>query len=106
VIHVDLHHTKQSCHSSTQRFVEEAARELSQLKHCRVELHIVELLSVEPLGTMFGARDKPDIAKRSQVLSPQMIDPSGSMFSNATVLCGLGMGFVSGGVPPHFRMPS
>jgi hypothetical protein len=40
-------------------------------------------LIIEPLGSAICGRCKPDIAERSQVIYPQMIDPSGSTISAA-----------------------
>jgi hypothetical protein len=42
------------------------------------------VLNIEPLGSMICWRSKPEIAERSQVLTPQMIDPSGSRVSAST----------------------
>jgi hypothetical protein len=47
----------------------------------------VSALIIEPRGTIIRGRSTPEIAGRSQVLSPQMIDPSGSMISAAMVRC-------------------
>jgi hypothetical protein len=43
------------------------------------------LLNIEPFGSIICGRKKLESAEQPQVLSPQMIDPSGSIFSNGTV---------------------
>jgi hypothetical protein len=54
--------------------------------HCQQHRHYtVAALIIEPLGSIMCGRNKPEIAERSQVFSPKMIDPSGSLISGATV---------------------
>jgi hypothetical protein len=43
------------------------------------------MIDHEPLGSIICGRSKPEIAERSQVISPQMVHPSGSIISTATV---------------------
>jgi hypothetical protein len=44
-------------------------------------------LLIEPLGSIICWRNKPEVAERSQVISPQMIDVSGSIISAGMVHC-------------------
>jgi hypothetical protein len=43
------------------------------------------MLIIEPLGSILCGRSKPEIGEQSQVVSPQMIDPSGSTIRATTV---------------------
>jgi hypothetical protein len=43
-------------------------------------------LIIEPLDSIICGRSNPEIVDRSQLTSPQMIDPSGSIISVAAVL--------------------
>jgi hypothetical protein len=62
-------------------------------------VHTVAVLIIEPLGSIICGRSKPKIVELSQVLSPKMLDPSGSIISAATVRCGRDTRVVSRGLP-------
>jgi hypothetical protein len=55
--------------------------------HLDLAAPTVAALILEPLGSIICGRSEADIAERSQVISPQKIDPSGSIISAATVVC-------------------
>jgi hypothetical protein len=67
-----------------------AAEALHNTAHTKSMLHkamldTVAALIIEPLGSIICGRSKPKIAVRSQVFSPQTMDPKGSIISTSTV---------------------